>query len=645
MNKIFKFFCTCLAVCGIAAAATSCSDDNDPTFLDEVKVSQSIISFEPKGGDVTVSVTAVADWTIGSSDKEGMPDWLTISPANGGAGTTEVTFTAPEATESRTANIYIECAGKKQLLTVQQVTEKVELPIVPIKTVLEGPDGNYRVKGACVANPDNQYGNWYIEDETGTVQVYGTLDKKGNKGAYPISGANGWGFEVGDIITIEGAVTTYKGAKEFVDVTVIAIEKSLIKVDSFDVAELPIEGGVAKAAIVCKGNGISVDVPAEAQSWLSIISIDTQNGIVSFKAAPNAGGDRSADLTFKTTDASGKVYTASATLVQKGSIQEVNVAAFLAAEVGDAQYRLTGVITELYASDKQGQSFYIQDYSGQTLVYGAAGFKESGAKVGDVVTVVGKRGDYKGTAQMTGGTFEALKYAVTTVSIAEFLDKPVDANTYYMITGEVKEIANAAFGNVTLKDGDAEIYCFGCYPGWGATGDNRKGLFDKLGVAVGDKLTIIGVRGEHSGKPQMANGFCFAYEKAQEAGAPGTLENPFTTAQAIEHIKNGGNDNVYVKGKISKVVNEFNAEKGYGTFWMSEDGNFNDDLSKDFEAYRVYWFGDNAKWTEGEAQPAVGDEVIIYGKLASFKDKNTGDVTYETSQYKAWIYSLNGKTK
>ena len=519
MNKLFKFFYTCLALCGIVATVTSCSDDDDPTYLSEVRVSQSLIAFTPGGGDVTISLNAADSWTIASDDKAGMPDWLTISPESGSAGTQDVTFKATAASETRTANLFIECAGKKQSLTIQQVTEKQDLPIVPIKTVNEGPEGNYRVKGVCVADPDNQYGNWYIEDETGRVQVYGTLDKKGGKGTYPISGTNGWGFGIGDIITIEGPVTTYKDAKEFVDVTIIAIEKSLIKVDSFDVATLPIEGGLTTAAVTSKGNGISVDIPDEAKSWLSVAGIDTNKGTVKFYAAPNDGGDRATTIVFKTTDNSGKEYTAEAALSQKGSIQEVTISDFLAAPVGDAQFRVTGVVTQLYTSDKQGESFYISDFSGQTLVYRAAGFKDSGAKVGDVVTVVGKRGAYKDTPQMVNGVFEGIKYSVETLTIEQFRAVEDNKEKYYLISGEVVEATEEGtkndleqYGNFNLTDETGSVYVYGVTRGWG----DSKGHFGDLGVALHDKLTILAYKTTYKGLVE-AVGMYFSHVPANGA--------------------------------------------------------------------------------------------------------------------------------
>jgi len=215
------------------------------------------------------------------------------------------------------------------------------------------------------------------------------------------------------------------------------------------------------------------------------------------------------------TTAGGKTYTSETTVTQKGAIVAATVAEFLAAEVGTTQYRMTGVITALYPSDKQGKSFYIRDYSGETLVYRAEGFIEAGAKVGDVVTVVGQRGAYKETPQMVSGTMEELKYAVTEVTIDEFLAKEDNPNVYYKVTGTVDEIANETYGNLYLKSGDTRLYVYGCYPGWGATGDARKNCLADKGIAVGDELTVIGVKSTYKGVPQVNGGIYLTHTKAE----------------------------------------------------------------------------------------------------------------------------------
>ena len=85
---------------------------------------------------------------------------------------------------------------------------------------------------------------------------------------------------------------------------------------------------------------------------------------------------------------------------------------------------------------------------------------------------------------------------------------------YYRIGGTIDEIANDTYGNLYLKDETERVYVYGCYPGWGATGDARKGLVGELGLKVGDYLEVIGVRAESNGSPQLSNGIYFTHEKA-----------------------------------------------------------------------------------------------------------------------------------
>ena len=503
--KLRYFIPSLVAV--VAATFTGCSDnDYDPTFLTEISVSQSYVALDVNGGSASVDVNAVGAWTVTD-----VPDWLTVSPASGsGSGT--ITFSAG-AGVGRTAEVLITCEGKTQHINIIQGIATVSN--ATCAEIIAGPDSKtYRVTGTVKSIANTTYGNWYLVDETGEVYIYGTLDAKGaTKNFLSL------GLEVGDQVTVEGPKTTYNGTVELVDVTVVKIVKSLIKCDMLTVNgeesnELPLEGGEIVANLTCKGNGVAVEIPAEAQSWLGVVASTVgANPTITFRAAPNTGGDRNTTVVFKTTDGK-KEYTSQATIIQKGAIIEGPIADFLAAEVGDTQFRLTGVITELYTSDKQGKSFYISDYSGSVLIYRAEGFIEAGAKVGDVVTVVGKRGAYKETPQMVSGTFEELKFAVTEVSLSEFLAKEPAADVYYMISGTIDEIANDVYGNLYLTDGTERVYVYGCYPGWGATGDARKGLIEKLGMKVGDKLSVIGVRAVYKDTPQLSNGIYFSHTPA-----------------------------------------------------------------------------------------------------------------------------------
>jgi DNA/RNA endonuclease YhcR with UshA esterase domain len=157
---------------------------------------------------------------------------------------------------------------------------------------------------------------------------------------------------------------------------------------------------------------------------------------------------------------------------------------------------------------------YIKDYSGEAYVYGIGAkgdFEKAGLKVGDVVTLVGKRGEYKGAAQMTGAQLEKSN-KVTEVSIADFLAKEDNNSVYYMVSGTIDEIANDTYGNLYITDGTNRLYVYGCYPGWGATGDARKGAIAAYGIKVGNKLTVIGPKSTYKGTPQVNGGIYFSHE-------------------------------------------------------------------------------------------------------------------------------------
>jgi len=494
----------------LVALLSACSDDDAMTLLDEIQVSSSYVSIDEAGGSNTITLNAKEAWSF---DAEELPEWLTVSPMNGGAGETKVTFTAPATPDGRTAVLHVKCADKSQTINVIQGLATVSE--ATCAEVIAGPESKtYRVTGTVKSIVNTTYGNWYLQDETGEVYIYGTLDAKGQTKNFL-----SLGLEVGDIVTVEGPKTVYNGTVELVDVTVIKIQKSLVKVEGYDPedATIPLEGGNVTVNLTCKtNNGISVEIPDEAKSWLGIVSVTGgAEPVVVFHANANNGGDRTTTVVFKTTDDKGQEYTAQAVINQKGAIVAATVAEFLEAPVGDTQYRITGVITQV-ANASYG-NVYVRDWSGETYVYGIGAkgdFEASGLKAGDVVTLVGKRGEYKGTPQMTGATLESF-IPVTPISIDEFLDLEDNPNAFYMITGTITEIANPTYGNVYLDDGTNTVYVYGCYPGWGATGDNRKGLFEREGIEVGDIISIIGVKATYQGTAQMSNGIYFSHQKPE----------------------------------------------------------------------------------------------------------------------------------
>ena len=497
--KLKYFFPIVIAV--LTTLVTSCSDEDVVSYLDNVRVTSSYVALPAEGGSTSIDVTASGDWTI--SD---IPEWVTVSPTSG-SGDATVTFTAPATSDSKEAYVTIECKGDKQQLKVMQIAEKMELPISTCDEVLKGSDNvSYRIKGTVTKIENTTYGNMYINDGTGEVYIYGTLDAKGAEKNFA-----SLGIEVGDEVDCEGPKVTYNGTIELKNVTVNSINKSLIKVDSTYVAgvasnELPLEGGELTAYVTCKGQGVSVDIPEDAKEWLSISAIKNGGSEVVFKAAPNTGGDRNTTVIFKTTDGK-KEYTSQMTIAQKGAVVPLTVAEFNAKEVGDAQYRLTGLVTKV--DDAAAGKYYISDYTGQVYVYKASGE----VALNDVVTIVGKYAEYKGTPQVGSGKLEEVCASAEPISLADFNAAADDNDKLYVLTGKIVEIVNDKYGNVYIEDENGEkVYLYGVYGDW--TGENKQYFIKDNGIAVGDTITVVTIKTSHNDAPQGKNAVCFGVKKA-----------------------------------------------------------------------------------------------------------------------------------
>ncbi|MBO4664522.1 MAG: DNA-binding protein [Bacteroidaceae bacterium] len=487
----------------------SCNDD-EATYLDSVRVSQSIVSLPVEGGDTAITVNANSAWEF-----KNVPDWLKLSKTTGEAGLSEVKFSAEATATTREAIIKLMCAGDSQLIKVMQSYGKVELPISTCADVnANGAGKTVRVKGICTSIANTTYGNWYISDGTGEVYIYGTLDASGAEKNFA-----SLGIEVGDIIDVEGPAKLYNGTMELVNVTVNSIEKSLVKVDSVYVNDeksdvVPAEGGKVTVFLTCKGNGVDYTASAENESILSIRSISTKGtqSVYTFNVAKNEGGDRVVSLEFNTTDNNGKQYSAPTKFNQKGSIIAGSCKEFNAAEKG-TNYRLSGVVVKMH--EKNANCYYIRDWSGDTVyVYNAKAVAiPENIKAGSIVTVVGTRDAYKETIEMTNSTVEDVK-EVAVATVAEMLAKEDNTNAYFMVTGKIGKIANENYGNLDLVDETGTIYVYGLLSGYGATGDAKKGFIKASGLKEGDTITLIGYKTTHNGNAQI--GGAFFWNKAVE---------------------------------------------------------------------------------------------------------------------------------
>lgn len=610
--KLKKIFAIALS----ALLFTACSEDDPVGSFDSIKVDKNFVTIPTTGGDVNVTVTAANEWalenlysveatidgkkqklfypvpvTLNKAKTEGEPTWLTVDKTSGAAGETVLTLHAGKTEAGRETEICINMGGLKQFIKVRQ--GELTAAAAKCSEIMTGTEGkNYRVTGRITKISGMEYGNWFLDDGTydfsktakniDGLYIYGTLDKKGKSGKVnPIDGADGWGFEVGDQITVEGPLTIYNGQYELVNVTVVKIVKSLIQVFTPE-QEVELEGGQIEVKVAYKGSGAYYTIADNAKSWI------TYEG-VSYK-----GGTKTI---FEQNPADTAIY-------------KFNIAA-------NASDKRTGAITFTSASGKNSSQV------AYTVTQKGVAFPPTG----------------KGT--------EADPFNVTAA---------INAAQAGMTGAYVKGIICKAPESVNTKYGSCTYFISAD----GKTTSDQlqvySGLFlqkeqftSKDQLKVGDEVIVVGDLKMYNGAPEIdKNNWIVSLNGKTSVGgeAPaGSKENPFTVAQAFVYLDGGAaTDDVYVKGKVSKVVYAFDASHKTGTFWISEDGTFNNDLTKDFEAYSVYWLG-NKEWVDGMGQVAVGDEVVLCGKITKYTDKNKGTTTYETSSKKAYVYSINGKTE
>ena len=94
---------------GAALALTiGCAPDYEVSHLSEIQLSKTFVTIPEDGSEVTIEVTASVDWSFDklfeyelegvfenhkpATENRQTPEWLTVEPLSGVAGTTTVTF-------------------------------------------------------------------------------------------------------------------------------------------------------------------------------------------------------------------------------------------------------------------------------------------------------------------------------------------------------------------------------------------------------------------------------------------------------------------------------------------------------------------------------------------------------------------------
>lgn len=126
-----------------------------------------------------------------------------------------------------------------------------------------------------------------------------------------------------------------------------------------------------------------------------------------------------------------------------------------------------------------------------------------------------------------------------------------------------------------------------------------------------------------------------------EAKGSGTLEDPYNSVAAnniAKALASGAQSDqaYYIKGKVVSIKEQFGAQYGNVTCYISDDGT----TANQFYVFRAYYLG-NRKWVAGDQQLAVGDEIVVYAKLTNYQGNTPETVQGKEGQDHGYIYSIN----
>ena len=168
-----------------------------------------------EGGSFDITVTSNVAWTVSSDNSA-----FTVNPTSGnGNGTVTVQYTANTDASERTATITVSTtdeniANKTLTCSVTQSAQgaSTDEPVVATIAEVLAAEVNdnvwYQITGMITNIENTSYGNFTIEDETGSIYVWGLTAEKVDKNDQSFSTL---GLSEGDILTLVGTRDEHYG--------------------------------------------------------------------------------------------------------------------------------------------------------------------------------------------------------------------------------------------------------------------------------------------------------------------------------------------------------------------------------------------------------------------------------------------------
>lgn len=536
---------------------TSCKEIQDkPITPVNITVSSDYIEVDSVGGTYTVDLYSSTAWTAeivisnpwGDEEKNFEADpWISIDPVAGSASidtsdVKEITINVKENVSDsvlyqreviiyfRSDNMIYATTTVHQMGGVLKPNADTGPKPVTVAEFLAAEESNqwYRLSGKVVGLYNTEYGNFNIEDETGSVLCYG-LNLNATAGDKTFSQI---GIGEGDNVTLVGRRSSYNGTPQVGDayyapLKVTVAEFLSAEIDDNQLYELT---GIMEGPVNTEyGNFDITDESGSVYVYgLTSTVILGESNDKSFSTLGYVEGDT---LTIVGTrgDYNGKpevMGPAYAVRAKGGSpapdpdpepeLTKATVAEVIAAEVSDdVWYELTGTITDV--QNTEYGNIVIEDETGSILVYGLTkewnggsndkSYSEIGLREGDIVTLGGTRDEFDGEPQIGGTAFyishvqgEAPEILESTIE--DFLAAE-ESEQWYQLTGRITNLKDGPYGNFDLVDETGTVYVYGLK----VTADAGNQTFSETGLQEGDYVTLIGKRDSYNGEPQVGGAY------------------------------------------------------------------------------------------------------------------------------------------
>lgn len=310
---------------------------------------------------------------------------------------------------------------------------------------------------------ESQSEGFTVDQNLGNGNAEITVSFQANETEQPVSGKVKVSTTA-DVATKEYTVTITQDAAGASELEVLTIEEFLAKPEGDTYYQLT--GTITNITNTTYGNFTLVDETGSVVVW-GLTKEKVSSNDKSFSSLGLKEGDvvtlaGTRDSYGNDVQVGGPAYYISHVEGQLPEIKNVSVNEFLSSQVSDLQkYRLTGRIENI-VNTAYG-NFDLVDETGTVYVYGLKAnesadnqsFSELGLKEGDVVTLVGTRGEHNGDPQVANAYYEShvegLSFSVSPASLSASAEAGT-AKFTVTASDEVSWTVSTASDFVTLSD-------------------------------------------------------------------------------------------------------------------------------------------------------------------------------------------------